>query len=95
MVENNERLKNSEQLLEDLYLNLRQKLLKWAHITSQTPQARMGYVGQHLTSIVTGYSGGKSGARAARAPPTSRPAHPGFTVTKGGSRCPTGSGTCM
>tara|TARA_B110000027_G_C16102559_1_gene293792 strand:+ start:91 stop:1086 length:996 start_codon:yes stop_codon:yes gene_type:complete len=63
MAENNERLKNSEQLLEDLYLNLRQKLLKWAHITSQTPQARMGYVGQHLTSIVTGYSGGKSGAR--------------------------------
>ena len=53
MVENNERLKNSEQLLEDLYLNLRQKLLKWAHITSQTPQARMGYVGQHLTSIVS------------------------------------------
>lgn len=32
-------------------------------ITQQTPQARMGYVGQHLVSVVTGYPGGKSGAR--------------------------------
>ena len=29
----------------------------------QTPQARMGYVGQHLTSVVTGIPGGRSGAR--------------------------------
>jgi len=63
MINNTERLKLSEQLLKDLYLNLRQNLLKWANLTNQTPQARMGYIGQHLTSIVTGYSGGKSGAR--------------------------------
>jgi len=63
MIDNNERLKLSEQLLKDLYLNLRQNLLKWANLTNQTPQARMGYIGQHLTSIVTGHSGGKSGAR--------------------------------
>ena len=35
----------------------------WSEITFQTPQARMGYIGQHLTSIVTGYRGGMSGAR--------------------------------
>lgn len=55
--------KLSEQLLKDLYLNLRSSLLKWSNLTHQTPQARMGYIGQHLTSIVTGFVGGKSGAR--------------------------------
>ena len=55
--------KLSEDLLEDLFIILRANLLKWSKITNQTPQARMGYVGQHLTSIVTGYKGGKSGAR--------------------------------
>jgi hypothetical protein len=60
---NSERLKQSEELLTDLYLILRKNLLKWSNITNQTPQARMGYIGQHLTSIVTGFSGGKSGAR--------------------------------
>ena len=59
----NYRLKNSELLLKELYLDLRKNLIKWANITKQTPQARMGYIGQHLTSIVTGFSGGKSGAR--------------------------------
>ena len=58
-----DRKKLSEELLKDLYLNLRSNLLKWSKLTNQTPQARMGYVGQHLTSIVTGYAGGKSGAR--------------------------------
>jgi hypothetical protein len=55
--------KLSEELLKDLFIILRANLLKWSKITNQTPQARMGYVGQHLTSIVTGYKGGKSGAR--------------------------------
>lgn len=53
----------SEQLLSDLYLDLRAKLARWASITHQTAQARMGYIGQHLTSVVTGLPGGKSGAR--------------------------------
>lgn len=53
----------SEQLLFDLYVRLRADLRKWSNITFQTPQARMGYVGQHLTSVVTGYRGGRSGAR--------------------------------
>ncbi|MDJ0743027.1 MAG: MamI family restriction endonuclease [Xenococcaceae cyanobacterium MO_167.B27] len=56
-------LESSEALIQDLYIDLKQKINKWAAITHQTAQARMGYVGQHLVSIVTGYPGGKSGAR--------------------------------
>ena len=53
----------SEQLIQDLYVDLRRKIKRWASITHQTAQARMGYVGQHLVSVVTGYPGGRSGAR--------------------------------
>ena len=56
-------LKSSEQLIRDLYIDLRAKVNYWASKTKQTAQARMGYVGQHLVSVVTGYPGGKSGAR--------------------------------
>jgi hypothetical protein len=54
---------SSELLIRELYIDLRNKVNKWANITKQTAQARMGYIGQHLTSIVTGYPGGRSGAR--------------------------------
>jgi hypothetical protein len=50
-------------LLTDLYVRLRRDLQRWAAVTHQTPQPRMGYVGQHLVSVVTGYPGGRSGAR--------------------------------
>lgn len=56
-------LESSEQLIKDLYVELRQKINVWASITKQTAQARMGYIGQHLVSVVTGYPGGRSGAR--------------------------------
>lgn len=56
-------LKSSEKLISDLYIDLRNRVNKWASITHQTAQARMGYVGQHLVSVVTGFPGGKSGAR--------------------------------
>lgn len=63
---NEEKQKTIERvndLIKDLYLDLRKKVNKWSKITNQTPQARMGYIGQHLVSLVTGYKGGKSGAR--------------------------------
>lgn len=44
----------SEALIKDLYIDLRAKVNAWSKITQQTPQARMGYVGQHLVSVVTG-----------------------------------------
>lgn len=53
----------SKKLIKDLYLDLRKNTILWSKITNQTPQARMGYIGQHLTSVVTGFKGGKSGAR--------------------------------
>ena len=56
-------LEASEALIKDLYIDLRTKVNEWSEITNQTPQARMGYIGQHLVSVVTGYPGGKSGAR--------------------------------
>ncbi len=56
-------LQSSEQLIRELYIDLRKKVNYWASRTKQTAQARMGYVGQHLVSVVTGYHGGKSGAR--------------------------------
>lgn len=56
-------LEASEQLIRDLYIDLRNKVNAWSELTLQTPQARMGYVGQHLVSVVTGFPGGKSGAR--------------------------------
>ena len=53
----------SEQLIQDLYLDLRRRTRQWAAITMQTAQARMGYIGQHLVSVATGRPGGRSGAR--------------------------------
>lgn len=56
-------VETSERLIYDLYIDLKQKVNKWASLTRQTAQARMGYVGQHLVSVVTGFPGGRSGAR--------------------------------
>ena len=56
-------LESSEKLIKDLYIELRLKINVWASITKQTAQARMGYIGQHLVSVVTGFPGGRSGAR--------------------------------
>jgi len=53
----------ASKVLTDLYVTLRRNLQLWAAVTHQTPQPRMGYVGQHLVSAVTGYPGGRSGAR--------------------------------
>jgi len=53
----------SEQLIFDLYVELRKKVNLWSSITHQTAQARMGYIGQHLVSVTTGFPGGRSGAR--------------------------------
>lgn len=50
-------------LLNDLYIDLRKKVNYWSSLTAQTAQARMGYIGQHLVSVVTGFQGGRSGAR--------------------------------
>lgn len=54
---------SAELLLKELYVDLRRNVRAWSAVTRQTPQARMGYIGQHLVSVVTAYPGGRSGAR--------------------------------
>lgn len=53
----------TDALLRDLYIDLRAAVHRWSRVTHQTSQVRMGYVGQHLASVVTGYRGSHSGAR--------------------------------
>lgn len=54
---------NITKILSDLFIIPRQKAIYWSKITSQTPNLKIGYPGQHLVSLVTGVEGEKSGAR--------------------------------
>lgn len=51
------------QFLEDLIIKPRRDIQKWAEITKQTPSLKIGYVGQHLASLILGMEGGRTGAR--------------------------------
>lgn len=51
------------QFLNDLIIEPRTKLRKWSQLTRQTPAAKLGYIGQHLASLITGVEGTGSGAR--------------------------------
>lgn len=50
-------------LLSELVLQPRLNALKWALITKQTPNIKIGYPGQHLASLITGIEGERTGAR--------------------------------
>ena len=56
-------LPNIKKMLLELILRPRRDLAKWAEITKQTPNIKIGYPGQHLASLVTGVEGSRSGAR--------------------------------
>lgn len=49
--------------IDDLIITPRKALLSWSDITNQTPAAKIGYLGQHLASLITGVRGTGSGAR--------------------------------
>lgn len=51
------------KFINDIIITPRQALLYWAGITNQTPAAKIGYIGQHMASLITGVSGTRSGAR--------------------------------
>lgn len=51
------------KILYDLFIIPRQKAIYWSKKTSQTPNLKIGYPGQHLVSLITGIEGEKSGAR--------------------------------
>lgn len=56
-------LSNIKKMLMELILGPRRDLAKWANITKQTPNIKIGYPGQHLASLVTGVEGARTGAR--------------------------------
>ena len=51
------------QFIEEIIVAPRCSLKKWATITNQTPAAKIGYIGKHLASLITGGPGTGSGAR--------------------------------
>lgn len=53
----------ASEMLMELVLHPRRDLSKWAAITKQTANIKLGYPGQHLASIVTGVEGVRTGAR--------------------------------
>ena len=52
-----------KEMLMELILRPRRDLAKWARITKQTANVKIGYLGQHLASLVTGVEGERTGAR--------------------------------
>lgn len=49
--------------IKEIIVNPKQTLKKWSEITRQTPSFKLGYIGQHLASLITGVQGTGSGAR--------------------------------
>lgn len=56
-------LKKIEQFINEIIVSPKKSLKAWASITNQTPAAKIGYIGQHLASLITGVPGTGSGAR--------------------------------
>ena len=60
-------IKDNLQLIHDflseVILAPRTTMIKWARITNQTPNLKIGYPGQHLASLITGMQGTATGAR--------------------------------
>lgn len=60
-IDNN--LDRIKQFINEVVIAPRLVLANWAKVTKQTPAAKIGYIGQHLASLVTGVPGTGSGAR--------------------------------
>lgn len=63
LIKINNNLSLIEKFINDIIITPKQMLTQWAQITNQTPAAKIGYVGQHLASLITGIPGTASGAR--------------------------------
>lgn len=59
----NDNLNKIKNFITEIIIKPRHSLTKWAKITNQTPAAKIGYIGQHLASLVTGIQGTGTGAR--------------------------------
>ena len=51
------------RFISDVIVAPRHIMKRWSMITNQTPAVKLGYVGQHLASLITGVQGTGSGAR--------------------------------
>lgn len=51
------------KFLQDLIIKPRVDIRYWSEITKQTPTLKIGYIGQHLSSLILGMEGGRTGAR--------------------------------
>lgn len=49
--------------ITEVIIQPKQVLRRWSEITHQTPAFKIGYVGQHLASLITGVPGTGTGAR--------------------------------
>jgi hypothetical protein len=49
--------------ISDLFINPRKTMYEWSSITEQTAHIKIGYVGQHLASVVLNTKGCKTAAR--------------------------------
>ena len=52
-----------EQFIANAIIAPRRVMKEWSLVTNQTPAVKIGYVGQHLASLITGVAGTGSGAR--------------------------------
>ena len=59
----NNNIENIKQFINEIIIEPKHALSQWAKITNQTPAAKIGYIGQHLTSLITGVQGTGTGAR--------------------------------
>ena len=60
-IDNN--LEQIKKFIEEIIISPKATLKKWSSITNQTPAVKLGYIGQHLASLITGVKGTSSGAR--------------------------------
>lgn len=58
---------NNEQKIQEfirkIIIHPRSEVRKWSEITRQTPSFKIGYIGQHLASLISGVQGSGSAAR--------------------------------
>lgn len=59
----NDNLNRIKDFVNEIIVVPKKHLHRWAAITHQTPAAKIGYVGQHLASLITGVPGTGTGGR--------------------------------
>lgn len=52
-----------QKFIRNVIIKPRLEMLKWSATTNQTPSVKIGYVAQHLASLITGVKGTATGAR--------------------------------